>query len=515
VGCLGVTLAIGNLYHRTHRTLWVVNGHPAPVNVSVDGRSPVRMLPGTTLEFTVGEGHHRAEVTGPVTKAVQVDVRAPFWSRWTTSPAWVLNPGGAAVLMEQTTLYRGRTASPAAVRIHAGVETEYFPHLDAVFAPLPPPVGLKENEERRSVQLEMFRGEPAAFVEVLTRNGRTAAAADLAEWRLSQSPDDERMVAAYPRIALDRGFRQRALRFLEPGTTNVPPRVAWHRAYLELQTGMKEREQLASRYEAWLEGAPSNSALLYLRGQVSDTAWEAGSWFRRATNADPANPLPVMGLAWNRMVQGAWTEALPLLTRAAQLDARPPEIAEGLRLARLATGDLAALETEHWERVRAHPRGLDEMLQWCDVMAVQGRRAEAVALHLQSPASITGDAVHTMALCLAFNLGGSRADAEAWAKRAARQLAGAGGYREAAGKILVEEVAPGVDFLVGMPIPVREKALVAAIAGRRYPSIRTAADDLAQRLNPDPSYPHHLIARALGRTWSGPGDTLPVKGGSR
>ena len=75
------------------------------------------------------------------------EVRSGYFSRWTDDPLWVLNVGGAGVLVYEEVSY-GRNTSPAAISFHFGEPFEFFPNVTHPFKDLPESIRMKEGETR-------------------------------------------------------------------------------------------------------------------------------------------------------------------------------------------------------------------------------------------------------------------------------------------------------------------------------------------------------------------------------
>ena len=88
-------------------------------------------------------------------------------------------------------------------------------------------------------------------------------------------------------------------------------RIEWHRTYQDLHRTPADYAALVAKYDALLAKAPGNSALLYLRGRVDETPAAMHGYFTRSIQADPRNPYPLFGLAYDYVSAGDWTGGAP------------------------------------------------------------------------------------------------------------------------------------------------------------------------------------------------------------
>src|SRR4029077_10103547 len=127
--------AISNEYIRRHRTLHLVNAFRQPAIVTISGAGTERFSGMRTL--TLGEGTYHAVIDGPIHEEFDFQIQAGYFSRWFSEPAWVLNVGGAAVLVEETAIY-SQAPPPPGITFHCGKSFDQFANVTHAFTPLPP-----------------------------------------------------------------------------------------------------------------------------------------------------------------------------------------------------------------------------------------------------------------------------------------------------------------------------------------------------------------------------------------
>jgi tetratricopeptide (TPR) repeat protein len=370
-------LAATNEYRRRHRAVMALNDCGQAAQVVIDDRSPVEVASMTILD--VPEGRHHVKVTGPVAEEFDIELGTGYWERWTSSPVWVINVGGGAALLEHTLRYAANPL-PSDVRCLIGTSFSYSPHVDYPFTT--PPQSLKvsrHDKEVTKVHLERS-DEPAnlLFQYALTQVD-TPVALRFAEARLRRDPEDGKLLEAYVEAAKTKPLTARVEQFLQAGLERRPVSIPWHRAYQDLGSRAAREAAMIPDYDTQLQKEPRSAALLYLRGRLTAERAQADEFFRRASEADPSLPWPWMALAFTAASDADWPKVRSLADKALALKLNDPGLRLLRRMACLAVHDTAALEAEDRQLLATDPfqEGLWAVIELCDLLAVQGRAAEA------------------------------------------------------------------------------------------------------------------------------------------
>jgi tetratricopeptide (TPR) repeat protein len=369
-------LAAHNEFRRRHRVVRIDNAFPQAADVSIDGGSPVHVASNTTVELA--EGRHHVRISGPVTEEFDVDLESGYFGRWTKSPVWVINVGGATAY-ERHTVYYAVNPQPTQVDLLVGERFHSFPHVDDAFTP--PPAQLKvEGRNQTRTRIHVTRSiVPAEAAFQYAVGMGSAKVLDYGEANLLIDPDNAGLLGAYVSACAAGENTGRAEKFLKAGLSRRPVEVEWHRAYQELGRGVVREQALIAEYDAALAAEPQNAALLYLRGRIATERNEGLDLFRRASAADPALGWPWRALAYDAASCGNWEECLSLLGKTPASDKSDPTVARLWHEARLGTGDLAALETEYRQQLAAQDPGTaaTTLMHLCDVLAAEGKIEDA------------------------------------------------------------------------------------------------------------------------------------------
>ncbi len=369
-------LAAHNEYRRRHRVVRIDNAFPQAADVTIDGGLPVHVASNGTVELA--EGRHHVTIKGPVTEEFDVDLESGYFARWTKSPVWIINAGGANAY-EFHTVHYAANPQPTQVDLLVGERFLSFPHVDDAFTP--PPAQLKvEGRNQSRTRLHVTRSivpVGAAFQYALGMG--SAKVLDYGEANLLIDPDNAGLLGAYVAACATGVNKGRAQKFLQAGLSRRPVEVEWHRAYQELGRGAEREQALIAEYDEFLAGDPQNAALIYLRGRISTERQEALEFFRRAGEADPTSGWPWRALAYDAASCGNWEECLSLLGKTSASDKSEPTVVRLWHEARLGTGDLVALETEYRQQLAAQDpaTGAVTLMRLCDVLAAEGKIEDA------------------------------------------------------------------------------------------------------------------------------------------
>ncbi|HWB61574.1 MAG TPA: tetratricopeptide repeat protein [Chthoniobacteraceae bacterium] len=348
-----------NEYTRRHRTLYIVNGFDKPATVSIDGRGSVTAPPGVQTSIQIPEGKWRAHITGPVTQDVDFEVNSGYFDRWGGNPAWLLNVGGSALLVQEHARYSAVNSNdPGSYDFIYEKPFITFPQMDYPFQELPKSITVDSHEtsDKFLTNIRFFRGQPINAVNALYNEKRLPDAIHLVRWALNLHPDDTELLEAYSGLAESGQAHADFLKFLRDGLSRRPVAIEWHRAYQESVRGTAEGgDTLRASYDAMLQKDPGNSALLYLCGRIATSSQAGADYFNRALKADPKNGYAYYALGYNAMSLGQWQEALPLLTHAVEFNKDGASFWSNLQDDRFGLRDYASIEGDARAKLKQNP----------------------------------------------------------------------------------------------------------------------------------------------------------------
>lgn len=554
---VAVGFAVANEYIRQHRTLHIVNGFSQPADVKIEGVGEFKRIRSAEA-VPLAEGRYHATISGPVQHEVDFEVSADYWSRWLNDPAWVLNIGGEAVLLQRAVTYR-KDPPPATVTVHYGKEFQRFEGITHPFTELPESLRMKSHEERTLVDLQLFQGDASEIFNYLNEKRQPVNAMEFAEHRLRAHPEDDYLLRLYLAAATGQGQSNRASLFLHDGLAVRPVRIEWHRAYQSLHENPAELPVLLAEYDVWLQAAPTNSALLYLRGRIESNRAKARDYFERARQADAQNPFPIYALGYDRMAAGDWSAARPLFAQAHELRPQDRSFEHWLNLTRFALGENADIEKEAREKLAANPPDIFSALRLVDALAAQGKREEALQCCQQfdeacnakygaegsamanalrchvlyalgdfaelekravspvmrcqamleqgrlsealkaMPAKSKDDEEYqsnwALALAVACREAGQPAEAAQWLRTAHDVLAQGNDDSVQAAALLHRATAPTLVEAQQLTIEPQLKAVLLAAIVQQHPEARASLSPLARSLNVERTFPYHLVQR--------------------
>jgi len=556
--CVILGFVFSNEYVRQHRTLHIVNNYAQPAKVSIAG---VGEFPGVrdVLAVPLSEGRYHATISGPVQEELDFEVSADYFDRWGDDPAWVINVGGAAVLVRQEATY-GTTPPPARYTFHFGKTFEAFDGITNPFTALPATVQLKSYETKTLVELQVHHGGGMEIFGYLAEHNNATNTLDFAEAWLRSHPQDDDLLGAYLSLAGQKNLKTRVNAYLRPRLAQRPVLIDWHRAYQHLHAVAADLPALTAEYDATLAAEPENASLLYLRGRIETDRTANRDFFNRSIKADAKLPYPLYGLAWDHITQGEWSAARDLMERVVTLAPDNDGFQERLMYTRLGAGDFAQVEEEASSRIARDATDSSATYRLIEALALQDKKADAnkaneaygrvlrakfgdrstesiksMALFslyatgdfsaLEKVATQAGrsqsaslfaatieqgktaEAVKTLklvpddqpinqlALAAVWQLAGKTEECDK-ALAAARVLFAAGDEDSIPAAILLDPAKPlVVATALDLKINPREKSLLLVVLALRHPEHRDALLPLASQLNIEPIFPYHLIRR--------------------
>jgi tetratricopeptide (TPR) repeat protein len=372
VGMLGM-----NEYRRRHRTVHVINQCGRPAQMTIDEREPLQVDSMATIELP--EGQHRVKIAGAADEEFDVEMHTGFFERWTKSPIWVINVGGAAAIVDETVYYAANPV-PSDARVVVGETFHYSPHVDYPFQTMPPSIRVDSKSARVvKTHLELLHEPAQLLFQYAMATGEPSAAFRFAETHLRRDPEDRLLLAAYSAAAKTKGQSDRAEQFLKGGLWRQPISVPWHRAYLDLKRTESRAADLAAQYDALLKAQPTDARLLYLRGRATAETGRADEFFRRSNQSDATLPWPWMALAYHAASRGDWPLARSQADKAIALNLDEPGLHAVRHSAHIATGNSAAVESEYRQLAQSGQPGENArgVIYLCDVLVGRGKVEEA------------------------------------------------------------------------------------------------------------------------------------------
>jgi len=373
-----VGLAVNNEYMRRHRPLTILNATGGAVTVQVDGQEPVSVSGSDKHVITVSEGSHVVSVSGPVTEQHTIDISSDYLSRWTSTPVWIINVGGEAVIVDVTVYYAVQPQKPD---VRLVTDTVFIrSHVDYPFEEPPQSIELSNaNSVLSKTSLSWFNPEAspggalAGYLTLKTENPQHAW--EFAKRKLRRHPDDEQLLA-YLANDLQRGQQAELAQLLEETLRYRPVLIRSHRIYQDLPEVSVNYKALIARYDAMLAEEPDNADLLYLRGRIDADDEKQRRFLSQAREADPDLAWLDYSAGFDAMSSGQWDEALQLLQLAVKKGL--PEQLDGIQhFLMMALGQFEEAESMHRAILKETPGHLATAISLAEALVRQKRSFEA------------------------------------------------------------------------------------------------------------------------------------------
>ncbi|MBM4074329.1 MAG: hypothetical protein FJ267_01635, partial [Planctomycetes bacterium] len=304
IGMMGL-----NEYQRTRRTIHIISGFAQPIQVSIDGAAPLTVTNRTVVP--ISEGKHRFDMTGPFTRTIEQDLHSPYFSRWLSSPIWVLDIANAAGVSVNTLKYAVNPTPGSQLFLED--ELSFVPHVDYLFEQPPQTLKVERGATITKIHVEWVPMEPSNTFIGFRSNPDTTIAMVFAEGHLERNPNDAVLLAMYSRPSKN----ERVRRFLTERLWKEPISVAWHRSYQDRYSTEADETELTTKYDELLKNNPNNSDVIYLRGRVAATSDEELKFYQQGIGINPESGWNAAGIASISAGRGDWQEAKKWCDKAA------------------------------------------------------------------------------------------------------------------------------------------------------------------------------------------------------
>lgn len=351
------TLLGSNYYIRENQRVFVVNGYPVECVLRIAG-GQLAVPPGTHLEIGLPEGEYTAEVLGPRPETIPVKLSTPFWERWSTKPAYVINPGGAALLVSQSVAYsedKKQVKNTGTQQLHLGEKFVAFPQLDYPFEPFPETLDEYRTTGKFKFRIDIAGVPPEEIFQSLRERGKLAEAMNIAEWQLQMAPEAPMLLGPYFAVAQQLQQQDRAYGLLGKMLEHRPVLMKWHRFHQDLAQRNGLREAVLKEYDTFLQMQPDDPAAHYLRGRLATGVAEARPYYLKAAELATNYAYAQYALGYCDVSVGDWPAAKARFEEACRLDPEIEEFFEARFKARLAVRDFEALQTELEPMVKQDP----------------------------------------------------------------------------------------------------------------------------------------------------------------
>ena len=196
---VAVALIGDNEAIRRRRSLHWINEFGTPVQIAIDGGTPVTAATGMG-ETTIGEGQHHVTISGPIEQQLDIDLNCAYLKRWFSQPEWVLNIAGAGTLCQNTIIY-AVTPPPSKQQFFLGKPFYQFANVDYPF--ITPPASIPmDNANSRIVKTELqwIRSQPDQIFNRLADGSPDTALAFAESW-LPAEPENIELLQGYVSLA--------------------------------------------------------------------------------------------------------------------------------------------------------------------------------------------------------------------------------------------------------------------------------------------------------------------------
>ena len=364
-----VLAAASNEWIRMHRTLWIVNGFERELSAILRDGSVVKVEPGAAVAVPIAEGFHALTFGGAYVGALQQRIADGYFARWFSKRTWIVNPNGAATILETTLSPTGADSS-----FHFGNEFVVFPSVDFVFRTLPP------RRANAVVGIEVFSGSRAQLFRHLESTRNRPEAVRFAKATIPAQPNDSALLDAVADVFPPAEFSH----LLKPALAARPVAIAAHRHYQNLNRDDSAMLRLRDEYDAALKHEPQSAALLYLRGRIAETRAETVAFFERALASAPGFPWASFALGYDAMARGEFEKARAFLETAHRANPSEGAFRAAWNSLRIGLGRVDECESELRRALGREMRDWRTTRELAVLLAGHGKLDEALKVIAQT-----------------------------------------------------------------------------------------------------------------------------------
>lgn len=379
-----VGLIVGDFYKADHQHVYVVNGLPQPLTVQLDEGEPVTIRAGRLKKMPIASGPHTAKVIAPEQLASELDfnLTSTLMGRWINQPVHVLDPTrSSAVVLEETIFSEKEVEDDTDFEIVIGQRFHTFNHADYVFEDFPREIEVKSSTKQlRKTRVGTVDLTPMQIVLSNPQQMEDPAFLDFTEAHLLFAEETEDTLPTYVSAAQQQDALDRCHEFLEQHLDSEPIDVEWHRQYqalVEWQGNPPPRQ----RYDALLAKQPDDAVRLYLRARLESYTSQSQPFLKRALQADPNNPVVLSAIAYSKVAEGKFEQALQACERALDAGADNARAASQRELLLIGLDQHEQLEAELEDQMKEPPFNFGAVQSMITSLASRGRLQEAEQVH--------------------------------------------------------------------------------------------------------------------------------------
>ncbi len=312
------------IYNSRNIRVYLLNGFDKSIKIKVNGEE-YTVESYTHEEIRLPSGKHKFEVTGPIEKSIEIEIKAKYGQNISPHYFKAINPAGEAVLLKTTTTYYANTP-PA----NHQDEYEYIwgeiidmkKGADFMFEQFTESVEIDSNSEERT-KLDFVYSNPLDQISYIYQYNGKQEALNYIEFYLNQETQKENedtWLDYYFSYGIEVPGGMNRVETLAKKKLDAKETLQSHRTYqnsLEYQGKSKElRKQYDKYLNGELDGNLDKADYYYLRGRIAKNNSEAGKYYSKALGIDSRHAYANYAIGMINMNNGDYEEAVKYLEKA-------------------------------------------------------------------------------------------------------------------------------------------------------------------------------------------------------
>lgn len=302
-----------------NREVFLVNGLNKSYEISINDKQ-YTLAPFQKRKVNISEGDvtiKNLDNTLPLAEQ-KCKIKTPFYLRPFINKTFVINPDKLAfILWQETTYYVNVESAPAyqdSFHYYTGDLLYEIGGLDYKFEDIPSTISMEGNSEKRfSINVSPNTKTIDDRYELAAQIFNKEELIRYLTAELSYNKNHINAISTYSKIVSP----EVAIKFYKENISTKPVLVNLHRSYQDFMDYADPDHNLINEYDELLKTDPNNSNYLYLMGRIDDN--NAEKYYQKAISTKSPNAYAYNALAWIRLAEGSFKEALTYAQKAVSL----------------------------------------------------------------------------------------------------------------------------------------------------------------------------------------------------
>lgn len=285
-----------------------------------------------------------------------IEIKTSFWSRPFHNAIFLLNPDSVAPIYWEKVYYAGEGDDPPQGNndLFVGQTLYVFEDIDFIFDPFPETIalvpGIHVAKERLSLLSDIELG-PVQITTMLADLKGKEVAVEYLKKEIQYYPHKD----IYINLLYGQTEPEKFIEIIQPGLDEYPVRIDLHRLYQEAMEKTDSQYNIETEYRSRLEKNTKNPALQYLLGRTMRDPREAEILYQQSVSGENPCSYGYNAMAYQKMSISEYEQALQNARKAIQIEPDSFNFRHSLRSALEAAGHYDEAIAEYRKEQQKNP----------------------------------------------------------------------------------------------------------------------------------------------------------------